>query len=67
MTPRAYPLKSAIEAASSDLDHAVTGKLLRLGHGCLDAVDEVKRRFGAAARCTCDVSTPPIPGSHARD
>jgi hypothetical protein len=34
---------------SGDLDHAVTRKLLRLGHGCLDAVDEVKRRLGVPA------------------
>src|SRR5947208_3104694 len=36
----------ATDVASGDLDHAVTRKLLRLGHGCLDAVDEVKRRLG---------------------
>jgi hypothetical protein len=27
----------ATDVASGDLDHAVTRKLLRLGHGCLDA------------------------------
>src|SRR6185369_13244430 len=31
------------------LDYAVTRKLLRLGAGCLDAVDEVKRRPGVPA------------------
>jgi hypothetical protein len=36
----------ATDVASGDLDHAVTRKLLRLGHGGLDAVDEVKRRVG---------------------
>src|SRR5262245_46836297 len=39
----------ATNVASGDLDHAVTRKLLRLGHGCLDAVDEVKRRLGMPA------------------
>ena len=39
----------ATDVASGDLDYAVTRKLLRLGHGCLDAVDEVKRRLGVPA------------------
>src|SRR5258706_847899 len=39
----------ATDVASSDLDSAVTRKLLRLGHGRLDAVDEVKRRLGVPA------------------
>ena len=39
----------AADVASSDLDSAVTRKLLRLGHGCLDAVDEVERRLGVPA------------------
>ena len=37
------------DVARSDLDDAVTGKLLRRGHGCLDAVDEVERRLGVPA------------------
>ena len=39
----------ATDVAGGDLDDAVTRKLLRLGHGCLDAVDEVKRRLGVPA------------------
>ena len=39
----------ATDVAGGDLDHAVTRKLLRLGHGCLDAVDEVERRLGVPA------------------
>src|SRR5262245_61851043 len=39
----------ATDVASGDLDDAATRKLLRLGHGCLDAVDEVKRRLGVPA------------------
>ena len=39
----------ATDVASGDLDYAVTRELLRLGHGCLDAVDEVKRRLGVPA------------------
>ena len=39
----------ATDVASGDLDDAVTRKLLRLGHGCLDAVDEVERRLGVPA------------------
>src|SRR6476661_10642612 len=39
----------ATDVAGGDLDHAVTGELLRLGHGRLDAVDEVKRRVGVPA------------------
>jgi hypothetical protein len=31
------------------LDDAVTREFLRLCHGCLDAVDEVKRRLGVPA------------------
>src|SRR5215213_5480726 len=55
----------ATDVASSDLDHAVTRKLLRLGHGGLDAVDEPKRRLGVPAlgfgRCvtTTTWSIPP--------
>ena len=36
----------ATDVTRGDLDYAVTRKLLRLGHGCLDAVDEVERRLG---------------------
>jgi hypothetical protein len=39
----------ATDVASGDLDHAVPRELLGLGHGCLDPVDEVKRRLGVAA------------------
>jgi ABC-type multidrug transport system ATPase subunit len=39
----------ATDVTSGDLDDAVTRKLLRLGYGCLDAVDEVKRRLGVPA------------------
>ena len=39
----------AADVASSDLDSAVARKLLRLGHGCLDAVDKVERRLGVPA------------------
>src|SRR4029434_7308528 len=39
----------ATDVASGDLDQAVTRKLMRLGHGCFDAVDEVKRRLGVPA------------------
>src|SRR6187455_1329422 len=35
----------ATNIAGGDLDHAVTRKLLRPGHGCLDAGDKVKRRL----------------------
>src|SRR3712207_7450740 len=35
----------AADVTSSDLDGAVTRELLRLGHGRLDAVDEVERRL----------------------
>jgi hypothetical protein len=38
------------------LNHAVTRKLLRLGHGCLDAVDEVERRLGMPALGPAPVS-----------
>ena len=34
----------ATDVASGDLDDAVTRKVLRLGDGCFDSVDEVKRR-----------------------
>ena len=47
----------ATDVASGDLDHAVTRKLLRLGHGCLDAVDEVKRRLGVSPRAPAGVAT----------
>src|SRR5512145_1316978 len=46
----------ATDVASGDLDHAVTRKLLRLGHGCLDAVDEVKWRLGVPALGLAPVS-----------
>ena len=40
----------ATDLTSGDLDQAVTRKRLRLDHGCLDAVDEAKRRLGVPAR-----------------
>lgn len=43
---RAHP---ATDVAGGDLDDAVAHELLRLGHSCLDAVDEVKRRVGVPA------------------
>jgi hypothetical protein len=39
----------ATDLAGGDLDHAVTRELLGLGHGCLDAVDEVERRLRVPA------------------
>src|SRR5262249_30184292 len=39
----------ATDVASGDLDHAVTRELLGLGHGSLNAVDEVERRLGIPA------------------
>lgn len=59
------PAAPANGVASRDLDRAVTRKLLRLGHGHLDAVDEVKLCLGSQpsrfARCitTTTWSIPP--------
>ena len=46
----------ATYVASGDLDDAVTRELLRLDHGCLDAVDEVERRLGMPALGPAPVS-----------
>ncbi len=46
------------DVAGSDLDDAVTRKILRRGHGCLDVVDEVKRSRGVPAVVWVTLNSP---------
>ena len=53
----------ATDVAGGDLDRAPARELLRLGDGCLDAVDEVERRLGAPALgCLAGVTRQPLNG-----